>query len=171
MDFIEGLPKVGGKSVILTVVDRFSNYAHILPLANPYSASSVTRVFFAEIVRLHIISVSIVSDRDPVFTSNFWKDLFAQCGTTLNMSTTFHLQSDGQSKVVNKVVTMYLRCMTGDRPRQWIHWLPWAEFIYNSSYHSALHTTPFRVVYGRDPLSLQDYEPGEARTSAVDQEL
>lgn len=66
---------------------------------------------------------------------------------------------------------MYLRCMTGDRPRQWIRWLPRAEFIYSTSYHSALQTTPFRVVYGRDPPSFQDYGPKEARTSAVDQKL
>jgi hypothetical protein len=72
MDFIEGLPKVGGKSVILTVVDRFSKYAYFIPLAHPYTAESVAQVFFSEIVRLHGIPTSIVSDRDPVFTSVFW---------------------------------------------------------------------------------------------------
>jgi hypothetical protein len=171
MDFIEGLPKVGGKSVILMVVDRFSKYAHFIPLAHPYSASTVARAFFDDIVRLHGIPLSIVSDRDPVFTSNFWKDLFAMCGTSLRMSTAFHPQTDGQSEAVNKTIAMYLRCMTGDRPRQWVRWLPWAEFCYNSSFHSALKTTPFRVVYGRDPPALPDYEPGHSRTSAVDSEL
>ena len=76
MDFIEALPKVGGKSVILTVVDRFSKYAHFIPLGHPYTTESVARVFFAEVVRLHGIPASIVSDRDPVFTSAFWKALF-----------------------------------------------------------------------------------------------
>ena len=168
MDFIEGLPKVGGKSVILTVVDCFSKYVHFIPLARPYSASSVARAFFDDIVHLHGIPVSIVSDRDPVFTSNFWKDLFAMCGTSLQMSTAFHPQTDGQSEAVNKTIAMYLRCMTGDRPCQWVRWLPWAEFCYNSSFHSALKT---RVVYGRDPPALHDYEPGNSRTSAVDAEL
>jgi hypothetical protein len=171
MDFIEGLPKVGGKSIILTVVDRFSKYAHFIPLAHPYSASTVARAFFDDIVRLHGIPLSIVSDRDPVFTSNFWKDLFAMCGTSLRMSTAFHPQTDGQSEAVNKTIAMYLRCMTGDRPRQWVRWLPLAEFCYNSSFHSALKTTPFRVVYGRDPPALPDYEPGHSRTLAVDSEL
>lgn len=83
MDFIEGLLKLGGKSVILTVVDCFSKYAHFLPLAHPYSTSLIAWVFFAEIVRLRGIPLSIVSNRDPVFTYNFWKDLFTQCGTTL----------------------------------------------------------------------------------------
>ena len=71
LDFIEGLPRVGGKFVILTVMDRFSKYAHFIPLVHPYTIEFVTRVFFAEIVRLHGVPVSIVSDRDPVFTSVF----------------------------------------------------------------------------------------------------
>jgi hypothetical protein len=70
MDFVEGFPKVGGKSVILTVVDRFSKFAHIIPLGHPYSAASVGKAFFDNIVRLHGFPSSIVSDRDPVFTSH-----------------------------------------------------------------------------------------------------
>ncbi|WVZ89762.1 hypothetical protein U9M48_036127 [Paspalum notatum var. saurae] len=71
MDFVEGLPKVGGKSVILTVVDRFSKYAHFIALAHPYSAESIAMAFFREVVRLHGVPTSVVSDRDPVFTSVF----------------------------------------------------------------------------------------------------
>jgi hypothetical protein len=71
MDFIEALPRVGGKSVILTVVDRFSKYCHFIPLAHPYSAESAALVFFTDIVRLHGVPQSIVLDRDPVFTSIF----------------------------------------------------------------------------------------------------
>jgi hypothetical protein len=70
IDFIEGLPKVGGKSVILTVVDRFSKYAHFIALGNPYTATTVARAFFKGIVRLHGFPSSIVSDRDPVFTGH-----------------------------------------------------------------------------------------------------
>jgi hypothetical protein len=76
VDFIEALPKVGGKSFILTVVDRFSKMAHFIPLSHPYSASSVTKAFFDSIVRLHGIPCSIVSDRDPVLTSRFWEEVF-----------------------------------------------------------------------------------------------
>ena len=68
MDFIEGLPKVGGKSVILTVVDSFSKYAHFIALGHPYTATSVARAFFDGILRLHGFPSSIVSDRDLVFT-------------------------------------------------------------------------------------------------------
>ena len=116
MDFVEGLPKVGGKSVILTVVDRFSKYAHFIALSHPYTASSVARAFFDGIVWFHGFPTSIISDRDPVFTSHMWRDLFKMAGVQLRLSTAFHPQTDGQSEIVNKVLAMYLRCATGDRP-------------------------------------------------------
>jgi hypothetical protein len=95
MDFVEALPKVHGKSVLLNMVDRFSKYAHFIPLGHPYTASSVTRAFFHDIVRLHGFPDSIVSDRDPVFTGHVWRDLFCQAGVQLRMSTAFHPQTDG----------------------------------------------------------------------------
>jgi transposase InsO family protein len=171
MDFVEALPRVKGKSVILTVVDRFSKYAHFLPLAHPYSAETVTQAFFTDIVRLHGIPQSIVSDRDPVFTSNFWRELLRLSGTKLQMSSAFHPQSDGQSESANKVIVMYLRCLTGDRPRDWLRWLPWAEYVFNTAFQSSLRETPFRVVYGRDPPSLRSYEQGATRVPAVAQSL
>jgi hypothetical protein len=151
MDFVEALPKVQGKSIILSVVDRFSKYAHFIPLGHPYTAESVAQAFFSDIVRLHGIPQSIVSDRDPVFTSAFWRELMRLMGTKLLMSSAFHPQTDGQSEAANRVIIMYLRCFTGDRPRHWLRWLPWAEYIYNTAFQSSLRGTPFRVVYGRDP--------------------
>jgi len=103
LDFVEALPKVRGKSVILTVVDRFNKYCHFIPLAHPYSTESVAEAFFVDIVRLHGIPQSMVSDRDPVFTSTFWRELMRQMGTKLHMSTVFHPQSDGQSEAANQV--------------------------------------------------------------------
>jgi hypothetical protein len=90
MDFIEGLPKVGDKSVILTVVDRFSKYAHFIALGHPYTAASVARAFFDDIVRLHGFPSSIVNDRDPVFTGHVWRDLFQLAGVKLRMSMAYH---------------------------------------------------------------------------------
>jgi hypothetical protein len=89
-DDVEGLPKVGGKSVILSVVDRFSKYAHFIALRQPYSAETVASIFFSEVVRLHGLPSTIVSDRDPVFTSTFWTTLFKLMGTKLHMSSAFH---------------------------------------------------------------------------------
>ena len=99
------------------MVDRFSKYAHFIALSHPYTASSVARAFFDGIVRLHGFPTSIVSDRDPVFTSHMWRDLFKMAGVQLRFSTAFHPQTNGQSEVVNRVLAMYLQCTTGDRRR------------------------------------------------------
>ena len=92
LDFVEALPRVNGKSVILSVVDRFSKYCHFIALAHPYTAESVAQAFFADIVRLHGVPQSMVSDRDPVFTSTFWRELMRLMGTKLHMSSAFHPQ-------------------------------------------------------------------------------
>jgi hypothetical protein len=171
MDFIEGFPRVGGKTVVLTIVDRFSKYAHFIPLSHPYIAMSVAQAFFDSIVRLHGFPRSIVSDRDPVFTSTFLGELFKLAGVTLRLSTAFHPQTDGQSEVTNRILGVYLRCLAGDRPKGWLRWLRWAEYCYNTNFQSALRTTPFHVVYGRDPSALIPYQPGSARVQALDRQL
>ncbi|KAF0923711.1 hypothetical protein E2562_006683 [Oryza meyeriana var. granulata] len=102
LDFIEALPRVNGKSVILSVVDRFSKYCHFIALAHPYTAETVAQAFFADIVRLHGIPQSMVSDRDPVFTSAFWRELMRLMGTKLHMTSAFHPQSDGQTEAANR---------------------------------------------------------------------
>jgi hypothetical protein len=80
MDFIEGFLKVGNKLVVLTVIDRFSKFGHFIVLGHPYTASSVAKAFFHQIVRLHGLPTSIISDRDPVFTSWVWQDMFRLSG-------------------------------------------------------------------------------------------
>jgi hypothetical protein len=90
LDFVEALPRVHGKMIILSVVDRFSKYCHFIPLAHPYTTESVAQAFFTDIVRLHGIPQSIVSDREPVFTSGFWRELMRLMGTKLLMSSAFH---------------------------------------------------------------------------------
>ena len=165
LDFIEGLPRVNGKSVILMVVDRFSKQAQFIMLSHPYTAATVAKEFFNAIIRLHGFLVFIVSDRDLMFTGHVWWDLFKMASVQLQMSMTFHPQTDYQSKIVNKIIAMYLRCLTGDRPRKWLQWLPWTEYFYNTSYHSALRATPFEVVFGRPSL---EYAVGFMATETVD---
>uniref|UniRef100_A0A453A0F2 Integrase catalytic domain-containing protein n=1 Tax=Aegilops tauschii subsp. strangulata TaxID=200361 RepID=A0A453A0F2_AEGTS len=99
----------------------------------------------------HGLPLSIVSDRDKVFTSAFWKELSRVWGTELQMSTTYHPQTDGQTERVNQCLETYLRCAVHDCPAKWNSWLPQAEFWYNSSFHSALGCSPYKALYGHEP--------------------
>jgi IS30 family transposase len=110
MDFIEGLPLSNGFSVILVVVDRFTKYIHFVPIKHTYSASSIAQVFMDHIVKLHGIRKSIVCDRDKVFRSLFWTELFKLLKTDLKLSSAYHPQMDGQTEHVNQCLEMFLRC-------------------------------------------------------------
>jgi hypothetical protein len=151
MDFIDGLPVSDGFDAILVVVDRFTKYAHFIPLRHPYSAPKVARVFVDNIVKLHGMPHSITSDRDAIFTSNFWKLLFKTLGTKLQYTTAYHPQTDGQSERVNQCLEMFLRCAVQDKPKQWRALLPLAELWYNSTFHTSLGCSPFKALYGHEP--------------------
>lgn len=152
MDFITGLPSSNGFIVILVVIDRLSKYGHFSPLKTDYSSKSVAKDFVKTVVKLHGIPKTIVSDRDKVFLSHFWQQLFKLIGTSLHMSTAYHPHSDSQSEYLNKCLEMYLRCFTYDSPKDWARLLPWAEYWYNTSYHHSCGMTPFKIVYVRDLL-------------------
>jgi hypothetical protein len=90
MDFIEGLPLSQGYNVIMVVVDRLSKYAHFVPLKHPYTAASIAKCFLNNVMKLHGMPLSIISDRDKIFISSFWKSLFKLHGTTLCYSSSYH---------------------------------------------------------------------------------
>lgn len=154
MDFIEGLPRSGRFNCILVVVDKFSRYAHFIPLSHPFSAADVAMAFMDNIYKLHSLPEQIISDRDRVFNSAFWRQLFALTGTTLSMSSSYHPETDGQTERVNQCLEGYLRCFAHACPRKWIQWLPLSEYWYNTSMHSALGKSPFEVLYGHSPRHL-----------------
>ena len=151
MDFIEGLPKSQGSSVIMVVVDRLTKFAHFVPVKHPYTASAIVQLFLDNIVKLHGLPQSIVSDWDTIFVSAFWRELFKLYKVNLLMSTTYHPQTDGQTERVNQCLEMFLRCAVQDAPATWKAWLSLAELWYNSTYHTSLGCSPFKALYGYEP--------------------
>jgi hypothetical protein len=111
----------------------------------------VAKLFLSHVYKLHGMPTAIVSDRDRIFTSNLWHELFRLAKVYLCMSTAYHPQSDGQSERVNQCLETFLRCYVHACPRQWSSWLDLAEFWYNTSLHSAHGRSPFEVLYGFAP--------------------
>ncbi|PNX73902.1 transposon Ty3 gag-pol polyprotein, partial [Trifolium pratense] len=168
LDFITGLPLSGGYSVLLVVVDRFSKYTHLGALPSHFTAYKVAELFVNMVCKLHGMPRSIVSDRDPIFISKFWSDLFKFSGTLLRMSSSYHPQTDGQTEVTNRTIEQYLRAFVHQRPMLWHRFLPWAEYHYNTSYHTAAGLTPYQVVYGKEPPTIATYVLGTSKVAATD---
>lgn len=144
---MEGLPKSEGYSVILVVVDRFSMYPHFFPLKHPYIALTVAKILYDGVVKLHGLPKTMVSDRNKVFTSKVWTELFRLLGLKLLFRTTYHLQTDGQTERVNQCLEMYMRrCAVSEEPHLWTAWLSQAEFWYNTNFNTGLGCSPFKVL-------------------------
>ncbi|KAA0051054.1 pol protein [Cucumis melo var. makuwa] len=150
MDFITGLPKtLKGYTVIWVVVDRLTKSAHFVPGKSTYTASKWGQLYMTEIVRLHGVPVSIISDRDARFTSKFWKGLQLTLGTRLDFSTAFHPQTDGQTERLNQILEDMLRACVLEFSGNWDSHLHLMEFAYNNSYQAAIGMAPFEALYGK----------------------
>ncbi|XP_073277693.1 uncharacterized protein [Primulina huaijiensis] len=128
MDFVTGLPRtIGRYNVIWVIVDRFTKSGQFLPIKKTFTMTQHVELYIREIVRFHGIPVSIVSDRDPRFTSAFWKSLLRALGTKLLFSTALHSQTDGQSERVIRILEDLLRACVINFQDSWELKLPLAK--------------------------------------------
>lgn len=172
MDFVLGLPKTQrGNDSIYVVVDRFSKMAHFIACKKINDATHIENLFFSEIVRLHGLPISIVSDRDTKFVGHFWRTLRKKLGTKLSFSSAYHPQMDGQTEVVNRSLGNILRSLVHQNPKQWDLELAQVEFAYNDTPNRSTGMSPFHIVFGMHPrgvYELRDLGKHEARSASAE---
>ncbi|GJT58151.1 putative reverse transcriptase domain-containing protein [Tanacetum coccineum] len=150
MDFVTKLPKSSqGYDTIWVIVDRLTKSAIFVPMRETDPMDKLARMYLKEVVTRHGIPLSIICDRDPRFASNFWRSLQNALGTSLDMSTAYHPQTDGQSKRTIQTLEDMLRAYAIDFGKGWVNHLPLVEFSYNNSYHASIKAAPFEALYGR----------------------
>jgi hypothetical protein len=157
MDFIVGLPNTSLRhDSIWVIIDRLTKSAHFLPVHTTYNVKKYAEIYLDQIVHLHGIPKTIISDRGAQFVARFWEQLQDALETKLIRSSAYHPQTDGQTKRVNQILEDMLRACVLQYDKNWDKCLSLAEFSYNNSYQTSLKMAPFEALYGRrcrTPLS------------------
>ncbi|KAA3484134.1 DNA/RNA polymerases superfamily protein [Gossypium australe] len=160
---------VSKKDAIWVVVDRLTKSAHFILIRSNYSLDRLAELYISEIVKLHGAPLSIVSDKDPRFTSCFWKKLQEALGTKLHFSTAFHPQTDGQSERFIQILEDMLRCCILAFNDTWEQYMTLIEFSNNNSFQSSIKMAPYEALYGRKCRTpLYWTEPSENKIHGVD---
>lgn len=150
MDFVTGLPRTPQNfDSIWVIVDRLTKTAHFIPINIRYSLVKLANLYIKEIVRLHGVPSSIVSDRDPRFVSRFWRRFQKALGSRIHLSSAYHPQTDGQTERTIQSLEDLLRACVLEESGSWDEFLPLIEFTYNNSYHSSIDMAPYEALYGR----------------------
>ena len=156
MDFAGPFPRVGEFDYLWVVLCRLSSMVHLIPVTTTLTATKAADHFMSEVVRLHGLPDSIVSDRDTKFTSKFWTELHRLLGTRLKMSTAFHPQTDGASERMIRKVSQILRSVVKPDQTDWVSKLPMVEFACNASKNASTGLAPFEIVYWHMPHMVQE---------------
>ena len=150
IDFVTGLPRTQRQhDVIWVIVDRLMKFDHFLSVNVEDSLEKLAQLYVDEIVRLHGVPVSIISDLDPRFTSRFWPNFQTALGTRLHFSPTFHPHTDDQSERTIQTLEDMLRACVMEFKGSWDTHLALMEFAYNNSYQASIEMAPFEAIYGR----------------------
>ncbi|GJX00515.1 putative reverse transcriptase domain-containing protein [Tanacetum coccineum] len=150
MDFVTKLPKSSqGYDTIWVIVDRLTKSVIFVQMRETDPLEKLAKLYLKEVVARHGIPVSIICDRDPRFASRFWRTLQKALGTSLDMSTAYHPETDGQSERTIQTLEDMLRACVIDFGKGWVNHLPLVEFSYNNSYHASIKAAPFEALYGR----------------------
>jgi hypothetical protein len=152
MDFIGPFPELGGYNYLWVVICCLTSMVHLVPIRTTTMASELVWIYIQEIVRLHRLAESIVSDRDLKFTSKFWHETHKILGTKLLMSTSFHLQTDGASERAICSVSQILRATVRPDQQDWSEKIPMVEFALNSAISTSSGFAPFGLNYGHMPI-------------------
>lgn len=155
LDFVTALPPSGPDRLdaVMVVVDKLTKRVRYLPCLKTITASQAAELYYREIFRHHGWPLRLVSDRGPQFTAELWQALWKATGTTLNMSTASHAQTDGQSEGSIRVLEQVLRAFVNERGDDWLRWLPSLEFAVNDSVGRTTGYTPFQLEFGQDPVT------------------
>nr|GEX05344.1 reverse transcriptase domain-containing protein [Tanacetum cinerariifolium] len=154
MDFVSKLPKTSkGHDTIWVIVDRLTKSTHFILTRATDSMETLTRFYIKEIISRHGVLISVISERDSHFTSRFWQSLQSALDTQLDMSTTYHPETDRQSERTIQTLEDMLRACVIDFGKGWERHLPLVEFSYNNSYHASIKASPFKALYGQKCIS------------------
>nr|GEV39591.1 putative reverse transcriptase domain-containing protein [Tanacetum cinerariifolium] len=150
MNFVTKLPRTSsGHDTIWVIVDRLTKSIYFLPICEDYKMESLAWLYLNEIVARHGVPILIILDRDSRFASRFWQPMQKALGTRLDMSTTYHPQTDGQSKRTIQNLEDMLRAYVLDFRGSWDVHFSLVEFSNNNSYHSSVRYAQFEALYGR----------------------
>ena len=155
MDFVGPFPLVNGFDYIWVVLCRLTSLVHLIPLTTTTTAAQLAPLFMNNVVRLHGLPDTIVSDRDPKFTSLFWTETHRLLGVKLAKSTAFHPQTNGASERMIRKVSQVLRTLVRPDQLDWPKHLPTVEFALNSSVCASTGFAPFELTYGYIPRTIQ----------------